>query len=766
MTLDQTCRLPFHKQSITILILLPSLLHCMACDSSSPKMNLQSPPFSTPNSQSSSRVLTELGIPLPSRQLLDASPRLRSLQSILEQSSQRTRQVGADLAQLAWAQALAEVGALQEATTLALELSEDEHSTQLAALHLVLEIAPCDQGQEALKKLKKTAKSKSYPPPWDQSSLALAERNWAQRCNPGLLQKVNQKIAKHLPQLAIKLSLSIPKSSQAEQQLERALHLEANRVYPQAQALLEELMQRPKLSSTLLWQARYEHARIQIERIRKDYKTAAQTLDLLAKDPRPPSKKLWRDARLLAAKAWSKTNQKARAREVYDELIQKWEHSDEAKTARFMIAFSHYEAGEWRKAMKVFSPLCRHQGELKRAQKLKGLASRSGWTRASEWYYAWSLYQSSPHKAAPFLTYQVGEGLPTSEDARKAAYWGSKALDAMKQTQEAKALRTALIEGDPLDWYSLLIRSQFSNEIKDIEPIHLSKTPSPPQELSDPSYTDPLKRLLFVQNLGLNQLTQIEQSDAQSKLKAHLRSLKETDQLTLLNWARTAGLIELSLRTSVGLHPNLLKTIPTQEHGLSWQLAYPWSFQEILAQVSELEGISESTILSFIRKESAFQPRAESAAHALGLMQLLEKTAFSIATWEGGEPIPDLDPEAIELTDPKVNITLGARYLRALSDRYHGQLPLMAAGYNAGPANLNQWLQTSDIARKNRRSKNKVPLDLFVERVPFKEARLYIKRLLKTKCIYEILYGEQSLNQCAEILPLTLDTSIQAGVEF
>jgi soluble lytic murein transglycosylase len=120
-------------------------------------------------------------------------------------------------------------------------------------------------------------------------------------------------------------------------------------------------------------------------------------------------------------------------------------------------------------------------------------------------------------------------------------------------------------------------------------------------------------------------------------------------------------------------------------------------------------------------------------------------------------------------------VRLGARYLNALSERYHGQLPLVALAYNAGPQSLNRWLKASKAwrlppssGRKKTRKKTQgnVPLDLFVERVPFKEARAYVKRLLKTYAVYELLYGEQGPQALAHTLPLYLKTTPRSGVDF
>ena len=758
-----------HAPSLAPWLCSPCLLLCLSsllgCEQASP------PPTSQPPSlleQPLTQTLDPLylaGIPLPSRQLLEASPRLAELKASIEATPASSLQMARDLAQLAWAQGLAEVGALSQATELAEQLIHVETSARLGALTLLIESGPCDRGQEAWSALK-ALQSEQLPPPWDREGLTLTERSWAQRCAPQLLPKLNQEITTRLPKLALKLSLALPKSLDANEQLKRALHLEAGRAYPEALKLLDELLKAPKLPRALTWKARYERARIQIERLRSDYQAAALDLDQLAKEPGPPSKQLWREARLLSAKAWSKAGKQGRAKGVYRELIKEWKHSDEAKTARFMIAFAAYEAGSWREAVKHFAPLCRHQGELKRAQRLGGLASRRGWTRAAEWYFAWSKYQLSARASVPFMRYQMGEGAPRSEAARRAGYWSALALEKHKP-QEAQSIRSSLLEADSTDWYALLLRARYYQELTDLAPLKLSQSPPPPRELSKPSLTEPLKRLLLARTLRLRSIIPLEQARAKQRLRADLREAEAQDRYQLLSWARSAGLIELALRVSVGMDPQLPQRLPDPQEALAWQLAYPYAFSTELKLASEAEGLAETTLLSFIRKESAFQPSAESPAHARGLMQLLEKTALSIATLEGAPAIEGLSVEEINLLDPRVNILLGARYLQALSQRYHGQLPLIAAGYNAGPSNLNTWLKKSEGWSKQRSSgPTRVPLDLFVERVPFKEARGYIKRLAKTKCLYELLYGEQSLNECARALPLELDVSVSPGVAF
>ena len=76
------------------------------------------------------------------------------------------------------------------------------------------------------------------------------------------------------------------------------------------------------------------------------------------------------------------------------------------------------------------------------------------------------------------------------------------------------------------------------------------------------------------------------------------------------------------------------------------------------------------------RTESALDPRAVSSAGAIGLMQLMPATARDLG----------VDP-----WNPAQNIMGGARHLRALLDRFDGQIDLALAAYNAGAGAVTRY---------------------------------------------------------------------------
>jgi soluble lytic murein transglycosylase-like protein len=94
--------------------------------------------------------------------------------------------------------------------------------------------------------------------------------------------------------------------------------------------------------------------------------------------------------------------------------------------------------------------------------------------------------------------------------------------------------------------------------------------------------------------------------------------------------------------------------------------------------------VPRALILGVIQVESSFKPRARSRAGARGLMQLMPRTAASLARRLGVD-----DDYAID--DPAFNVEAGTLYLAWLTRYFDGDLRLALAGYNAGPTRVKRW---------------------------------------------------------------------------
>ncbi|TVQ35742.1 MAG: lytic transglycosylase domain-containing protein [Geminicoccaceae bacterium] len=139
--------------------------------------------------------------------------------------------------------------------------------------------------------------------------------------------------------------------------------------------------------------------------------------------------------------------------------------------------------------------------------------------------------------------------------------------------------------------------------------------------------------------------------------------------------------------------------------------------------------VSPALALSIARQESRFDIAAVSRAGARGLMQLMPATAEAVARANG------LPADLSRLTrDPDYNAALGTRYLGDLLRRFD-DVVLAAAGYNAGPGRPAQWMtEFGDPRRMDRHAQ----LD-WMERIPFRETRNYVQRVVEGERVYDAL---------------------------
>lgn len=100
-------------------------------------------------------------------------------------------------------------------------------------------------------------------------------------------------------------------------------------------------------------------------------------------------------------------------------------------------------------------------------------------------------------------------------------------------------------------------------------------------------------------------------------------------------------------------------------------------YGDLIAQAARRHEVDPLLVGAVIRHESAFSPAAVSKAGAMGLMQLMPDTARALGVTDA--------------FDPRQNIEGGTTLLRSLLDRYHGQVDLALAAYNAGPEAVDKY---------------------------------------------------------------------------
>jgi len=352
------------------------------------------------------------------------------------------------------------------------------------------------------------------------------------------------------------------------------------------------------------------------------------------------------------------------------------QQADLADDAAFLEAWLWYEAGHFQEAARRLGRFVARHPTAKR-------------TSDARWFEAWSLVRLAPDAAAR----QALASLAASErGALRAAalYWGGRiATSAAK----AGALYEAAVREAPDGWYGLLASTRLAE-------MGRPAPPAPPLPAGAPVRPPGESRLAALLGLAGDLFGAGLRADALSLLAhASATSPSPKSAAAVAELAAFAGDAEVPFRIARDLLP------PTRQ---SERWYYPDAYPHTLLPAAEALGVDPLLVLAVMRRESSFRADVRSGAAARGLLQLREETALRLAEVFG---VAEAD-----LSDPKANLLLGVAYLGLLGSRFSPG-PLLLAAYNAGPARASSWVE----GRPSR------PLDEWVEEIPYRETRQYVR---------------------------------------
>lgn len=173
---------------------------------------------------------------------------------------------------------------------------------------------------------------------------------------------------------------------------------------------------------------------------------------------------------------------------------------------------------------------------------------------------------------------------------------------------------------------------------------------------------------------------------------------------------------------------------------------FPYKYQEYVDMYSKEYNLDPLFILSVIKSESNFDDNAHSHKNAVGLMQITVETGEWAANEMGYTTFLKDD-----LYDEQYNIRMGCWYLRWLGDMFNNNRDLMVAAYNAGPTNVQNWLENEDYSSNGKE----------LEYIPFGETKKYVDKVNTYYNVYEYLYGEDKsvfdINKILELMKSILN---------
>jgi soluble lytic murein transglycosylase len=301
-----------------------------------------------------------------------------------------------------------------------------------------------------------------------------------------------------------------------------------------------------------------------------------------------------------------------------------------------------------------------------------------------------------------------------------AAFWAAR-IHARSHRPDLVHYWLGLAAGNPRTFYGLLARRMLGRDSTfNFEPEIFTDI-----DLDDLAAIPAARRALALLQLDATPAAELElrtlANAAPFTIYPALVALADRGNMPALSLQLSAMLSEVDGRR----HDHALYPVPR------WQPAGGFT-------------VDRALVFALIRQESQFLPNAESSAGAIGLMQLMPATARAMATRSGIRlaRAPERagtgrSGTGATLTDPAINLALGQEYLTELldSEPIKGNLILLAAAYNSGPAAVLRWR-----ARPEYRDD---PL-LFLESLPSRETRVFAQRVLTNYWVYRLRLGQET----------------------
>jgi soluble lytic murein transglycosylase len=465
----------------------------------------------------------------------------------------------------------------------------------------------------------------------------------------------------------------------------------------------------------LLWEDKIPTAKRLIGRVGDGYEVVFTTRILYMEKRRVPEgvinripKTLRADAGLLFERVLQE-DQRENYKRVYEMLVN-------VKTTM------PYQEQWW----KVKSRLVRELLKNKNYQQAYAIAKNSGNTSGedyaeSEWLAGWISLEFLKDAASAYKHFHnVYDNVTFPVSKSRGEYWMARAATKNNDPEMARNWYLAAAD-NPTTFYGQLAYVKLHGKA----PVAIAKITV---QAAD-------KEQVFKSNELLKCAYMLESVDeaklAENFISAAIDSAKsQVEMAAISEFGKQVGRTELSV---VAAKQALKKGVILSSHG--------WPVIENIPHIDA----EKSLVLGIIRQESSFNPQAKSPADAYGLMQLLPATGKMMAKKL------DINFNAHKLAnDPLYNVQLGSRYISGLVEKFDGSYILAIASYNAGPTNVNRWIETYGDPRLLSSPDQVLN---WMESIPFSETRNYVQRVLENVQVYRSkLKGEEAYSLEGDLL--------------
>lgn len=410
--------------------------------------------------------------------------------------------------------------------------------------------------------------------------------------------------------------------------------------------------------------------------------------------------------------------------QTYKKLLERFPQSNYADDSLYRCGRISYMANDWQNAAFYYQRLINEYPN--------GDRIADGY-----WELGWIQYRLEEFESAAATFDKMSLSFKGGDLEEKSLFWKAKCFEKSGKQAQAIEIYKKTFSIDPFSYYGFASAEVLKKEGINLSMPEINKNLNPqnsdissilpeiyndliPHKITDKaeiSHINKAKELLFIKFYD-SASKEVEAS--KDEIDANPVKILEISTLYLKseNYENSIGIVQKNYK-------KLSSSLTGNLKDYYYYLFYPFAYKDYLLKYSTAYNVEPDFLLAIIREESRFKADAGSHAGAQGLMQIMPKTAKVIA---GKIGITNFNESMLH--DPETSIKMGAYYISQMLNNFSGNKYYALGAYNGGPGAMQNW-----IAKYGN-----LDINEFIESLTYEETKNYIKKVMASYYIYELLY--------------------------
>jgi soluble lytic murein transglycosylase len=411
---------------------------------------------------------------------------------------------------------------------------------------------------------------------------------------------------------------------------------------------------------------------------------------------------------------------------TYKKLLEKFPQSNYGDDSLYRCGRIAYISDDWQNAAFYFQRLI---DEYPSGDKLPD----------GYWELGWIQYRLEEFDSAAITFEKMAAKFSGGALEEKGLFWQAKCFLKLNKETEAMKLFEKTFSRDPLSYYgfasaeilkkagSAVKMPNFNKNLNPQNPgiseiipeIYNELIPHEVTDSKDATHINKAKELLFIKFYNS---AAAEIAVSKDETDTNPDKLLEISTLYLFSkdYENSIGIVQKN-------YSKLSSSLTGNKKDYYYYLFYPYAYKDLVLQYCTEYNVEPDFLLAIIREESRFKADAGSHAGAQGLMQIMPATGKTIAGQIG---ISNFSESMLH--DPETSITMGSYYISRMLSNFENNKYYALGAYNGGPNAMQRWISKY----------GSLDIDEFIESLTYDETKNYIKKVMTSYFVYNLLYKE------------------------